>query len=76
MMSDADRRENERAEKVRHYKEQEAKEKDELNLSKPAGFIKEQMTRAANEASLESTLNQKKFKSQGSRSMDTNFARK
>lgn len=76
MMGDADRRETERADKVRMYKEQEEKEKDEATSGKPAGFIKEQMTRAANEASLESTLKQKAFKSQSGRSMDTNFARK
>lgn len=76
MMGDADRREKERADKVRLYKELEAKEKDESISGKPAGFIKEQMSRAANEASLESTLKQKSFKAQGNRSMDTNFARR
>lgn len=74
-MNDAEDRDKERAARVKLYKEEDAKAAQEVDVAKGAGFIKAQLNKAV-EDSLEKSIKQKVFKSQRSRAMDNNFARK
>lgn len=76
MMSDAQRREVERKQHVEKLKLDEKRDA-ERETSTGAGFIKEQLSRAFNEDTLEKSIKQKAFKSQTGRSMDANsFSRR
>lgn len=79
MMSEAEKREIERSNRVKDYKDQDSKEKsDAKSGSQGSGnFIQPLLASVVDKHSLEDRIKQKSFTSQrGHRSMESNFARK
>ena len=76
-MSNAKWREEQRSKNVKHYKDMDQKEEEEINQKRDPDFIRKQLANAASTSSVEKRIQANKHNIQrGVFDMDKNFARR